>query len=868
MAIDNFRRVDFTLDKANGYIPTDQFAKENDNNGRELTVQITDGGVIKDQSSLVLTLAWKHDTAGNEGQTLFTRLNSGQGIFTVAYDNAMMIPGTVTACIQIADGSRLTNTRNFKLRIEDNPLNINKAVAEDSFTVFVEALAGLTKYDGRIAELENGKADKSTVTADLNKKADKTDLTSLSKTTDEKLTTKRDKNAKIRRSDMDTSTDANKLGLLNLSEEVQAAMAGTAPVIPMVPDGSITNDKIARGTITPGRLSASTQQPIFIASKDGVPNYDTATKTLDFNCVTGSAYFMLNNSPVEVPIGTTVQSTITASGASSAKLVYDSENSEFKFITWRDVLGVGEAMIGGLRLGAQGYTWSGSMPITVDGKQIDQYNAAPNVMFAPSKGGTPNFDSQSRVFDFASTKPTMATLFIGDNVISIPEGTTATPTDSALNNNMLRVVYNVVDNTAQVISWRENVPAYSVTVATVSMNYTDVPLINGVYPYTVDGHDVNAVRNNIDFIPSKGGAPIFDATNNTLDLNAYTDGKPYFIYNNRTYPVPNNTIIGGISGASSFRYIVNLETMEFTRIGWSAPIPRNWIEFAAIRKTNNREVLVTANFPITIKGASFKSLATVNARDAKIIGINHRGFNIVAPEQSKSAYLLSKQNGYYNWECDINWTKDNVPMMIHDLAINRTARDLEGNELPDTVNITDLNYADLANYDFGIVKGERYKGEPLLKFEELLRLARFNDTNLHVEFKYDFTQDQVNILHNLTVKYNMLDRITWLSFDGDRLKPMMELEPNGVFAILGGVVNDAFFEKLASYKTATNTIIASQSKAASVEDIQKIADKGYPIYIWTVNTAADIKKFRDIGMVAGFLTDGTINVADELARGV
>lgn len=172
MAIDNFRRVDFTLDKANGYIPSDQFAKENDNNGRELTVQITDGGVIKDQSSLVLTLAWKHDTAGNEGQTLFTRLNGGQGIFTVAYDNAMMIPGIVTACIQIVDGERITNTRNFKLRIENNPLNVDKAVAEDSFKVFVDALAGLTKYDGRIAYVESEVATARGGYANLNARED------------------------------------------------------------------------------------------------------------------------------------------------------------------------------------------------------------------------------------------------------------------------------------------------------------------------------------------------------------------------------------------------------------------------------------------------------------------------------------------------------------------------------------------------------------------------------------------------------------------------------------------------------------------------------------------------------------------------
>lgn len=511
--------------------------------------------------------------------------------------------------------------------------------------------------------------------------------------------------------------------------------------------GIYQSQGIVDGSVVVEKLAQNAQTPIFIPSKDGVPNYSTDTGILDFNCKTGSAYFMLNNEAIEVPIGTTVISTIKPSGPTSAKLVYDYLGKSFSFIFWSQKLKETETLIGGLRLANDNWYWSGMFNITING-----------------------------------------------------------------------------------------------------------------FNYEVQ-------RGQINLVPSKDGAPYYNVNDNILDLNAYTD-RPYIVYNGSAYQVPIGTVIKGVAGASSTRFIVNLETMQFDRVGWSANVPVGWCEIAAIRKTINNEVLISSTCDIAVKGASFKSKATVNARDAKVIGINHRGFNVVAPEESKSAYLLSKQNGYYHWEGDINWTNDNVPMMIHDLSINRTARNLDGTELSSVVNITDLNYADLANYDFGIVRGERYKGEPLISFEELLKLARFNDANLHIEIKYEFTEDQVNLLHELVVKYNMLDRVAWQSFNGEWLKRMMVLEQNGQFEILGGAINDSYFAKLASYKTENNEIIASQSKSASVGDIQKIADKGYPIYIWTANESATIQKYRNIGLVTGFITDGTINVSDELSRGI
>lgn len=63
------------------------------------------------------------------------------------------------------------------------------------------------------------------------------------------LELKRDKATLITTNDIDKSSDANKIHLLDLSEEVQSAMAGTSPVIATVDDGSITKEKYANKSV-------------------------------------------------------------------------------------------------------------------------------------------------------------------------------------------------------------------------------------------------------------------------------------------------------------------------------------------------------------------------------------------------------------------------------------------------------------------------------------------------------------------------------------------------------------------------------------------------------------------------------------------
>jgi len=623
---------------------------------------------------------------------------------------------------------------------------------------------------------------------------------------------------------------------------------------------------IADGSITIDKLSANAQQSIFTPSADGLPNYDTTTRTLDFNCITDQAYFQVNNKIIQVPKNLVVKSSLDVS--STNKLIFNIDTNEFSFIAWSVATKPSEMLIGTIRTSREKntntYYWQGSFDITIDGRQYNQRDIPAQTIFSPG-GNMPNFDTNTRQFDFGSITTPFPIIQMGTKVMTIPKGTIAYPTDKAMNSTMLRVVYNVYNSTAQVVAWNEVLPPNTVVVCFVLYNYHGHPLITGGFPYTIDGKDLNLIRNNVDYVPSMDGIPTFDIETNTLDLNCYTD-QGYFVYNGKSYQVPKGTKIVATTNTTT-KFTFRPSDMTFYAHTYIEDIPFGEVLFLSIRVNNhNNQTVTTGTFPVDIIGQSFRLNATDNPIDAKIKGITHRGFNTVAPEESRAAYLLSKRNGYHHWEGDINWTKDNVPMMIHDLAINRTARNLDGSTIDATTNLTDILYQDLSNFDFGIAKGERFKGEPLLPFEDLVKLARYNDAFLHIEFKYAFTQEQVQTLHDIVVKYNMLDRIGWQAFGWDWLKPMMELEPNGQYELLSGDFPDDYFTRMAALKTDTNTIIASQYVGLSVDDIQTIADKGYPIYLWGATNGATVRKFRDIGMVEGIMTDGQINVADELAR--
>lgn len=144
MAIDNFKRVDITLDKANNYVLDDQLAKVGDIQGRDLTVQITNAGVVQNQDNINLTFLWHNKKIGNSGMIDFKPLDRSQGVFIVTFPDAMNNAGNVVATIGVNESTKWTFSRNFIIKVEANSFNASQPLESDDWAALLAALSNAT----------------------------------------------------------------------------------------------------------------------------------------------------------------------------------------------------------------------------------------------------------------------------------------------------------------------------------------------------------------------------------------------------------------------------------------------------------------------------------------------------------------------------------------------------------------------------------------------------------------------------------------------------------------------------------------------------------------------------------------------------
>jgi len=121
----------------------------------------------------------------------------------------------------------------------------------------------------------------------------------------------------------------------------------------------------------------------------------------------------------------------------------------------------------------------------------------------------------------------------------------------------------------------------------------------------------------------------------------------------------------------------------------------------------------------------------------------HRGVEAEYPENTLISFRAAAEQGYEMVELDLGVTKDRRIVVIHDDVINRVARNLDGSRLPDEpIHVDALTYRELRGYDFGIAHGERFKGEPIALFSDVLNLMREHHMGIEVDHKlFHFSPD-------------------------------------------------------------------------------------------------------------------------------
>lgn len=168
---------------------------------------------------------------------------------------------------------------------------------------------------------------------------------------------------------------------------------------------------------------------------------------------------------------------------------------------------------------------------------------------------------------------------------------------------------------------------------------------------------------------------------------------------------------------------------------------------------------------------------TVNQYKQKYRSVNHRGWCTEAPENTLPAFALSKQHGFEYVECDIRFTSDGVPVVIHDASIDRTS-DGEG-------DVVDFTYSQLLQYDFGSWMGPEWEGVKIPTFDQFVELCRNLDLKFYVELKTSLTSTEAQAVVNILKKYNKSCDCTFIASGIGWWQEIKAIDSNFRFGFVG-----------------------------------------------------------------------------------
>lgn len=246
--------------------------------------------------------------------------------------------------------------------------------------------------------------------------------------------------------------------------------------------------------------------------------------------------------------------------------------------------------------------------------------------------------------------------------------------------------------------------------------------------------------------------------------------------------------------------------------------------------------------------------------------IAHRGYTENGePENTFWSFKSAVNNRFPFIETDLAFTSDNVPVLLHDSTINRTARYPDGSEIPTEINIHSITYAQALEYDFGIWKGSQYAGTKIPTLADFLVFCRNTDTYPYIELKYSVgtTQENVNSVIELIKRYHMIDCVTFISFDSvDFLRYVRNADDT---VRLGVLLNYELSHKktisqisnMNSYKTAKNRVFWDYEYATFMEEETAIVNaairNGVELEVWTMESTANTRNLNN------YITGATAN---------
>jgi glycerophosphoryl diester phosphodiesterase len=251
--------------------------------------------------------------------------------------------------------------------------------------------------------------------------------------------------------------------------------------------------------------------------------------------------------------------------------------------------------------------------------------------------------------------------------------------------------------------------------------------------------------------------------------------------------------------------------------------------------------------PLVIPQVEKESAETSRLINENIRIINHRGYNFEAPENTMPAFKLSVEKGYRYIETDISFTKDNIPVLIHDETIDRTSNG--------TGAVNSYTYNELLAFDFGSWFNTKYQGTRIPTLEEFLKWCKYTGVHPYLELKYGGTTEEniINVV-NLVKKYGMLKNCTFISAEITFLQIIKGICPFARIGLSCQTLTSETLNNVVSLKTDSNDVFVSvYTYNLTDENADECMNNDVGLEMWVVNGPSAVPLIKPY--VTGITTD-------------
>ncbi|MBR7185473.1 MAG: hypothetical protein IKD37_07690 [Clostridia bacterium] len=173
----------------------------------------------------------------------------------------------------------------------------------------------------------------------------------------------------------------------------------------------------------------------------------------------------------------------------------------------------------------------------------------------------------------------------------------------------------------------------------------------------------------------------------------------------------------------------------------------------------------------------------------------HRGLSAYYPENTLAAFAAAKAMGYGMIELDNKFTADHRCVCLHNRTINKTARYPDGRALEEEIAIRDLTFAEARAFDYGLWKGEQFRGVQIPTLEEAIAFSADNG----IPLKFDnvlqkFDDEEHEIFFSTVERMQAIGHVGFTASRIEFVRKVMARFPNAQIHYDGDISETALAE--------------------------------------------------------------------------